>query len=249
VALVSKVTFNKDVISQKIKTEITRADGNKINAQVSESIRKISDRMVGVGAGQSTSSVAQTVKHLAAEEMAAGLLSVNALLKTGIAGGDSGNAGFGFQPLSKGWLRKKKPVNRDKFWKNTGNLAFGFGPFAHGYIAQLRSAKTVVKARSRSRTFGKKMFSYEISVQLPAHREPFITEITRNSFIRATPYIGVGSSSEDLSSARPRTFGKIGLLEGTGKYHRPFIAKIMASRGRNYQRMVNQVIRNLVLKA
>lgn len=246
-ALVSKVTFNKNVISQKIKTEITRVDGNPINAQVSELIRKISDRMVGVGAGQSSSSVAQAVKHLAVEEMAAGLLSVNSSLKTGITGGTSGNTGFGFQPLSKSWLRRKKEANRDKFWKNTGNLAFGFAPFAHGYISQLRSAKTVVKARARKRTFGKKMFSYEISVQLPAHREPFITEITRNSFIRATPYIGVGSSSEDLSKSRPRTFGKIGVLEGTGKYHRPFIAKIMANRGKNYQRMVNQVIREIVV--
>lgn len=248
-ALVSNVTFNKDVLSQKIKAEITRADGNKINAQVSQSIRKISDRIVGVGAGQSSSSVAQVVKHLAVEEMSAGLLSINALMKTGIAGGTSGNAGFGFRPLSKSWLRRKQPANRDKFWKNTGNLAFGFSPFAHGYIAQLRSAKTIVKARSRNRTFGKKMFSYEISVQLPAHREQFITEITRNSFIRATPYIGAGSSSEDLSKARPKTFGKIGVLEGTGRYHRPFIAKIMANRGKNYQRMVNQVISNLVSKS
>ena len=247
-ALISKVTFNKDVISQKIKAEVTRP-GSVINAQVSGSIRKISDRMVGVGAGQSSSSVAQAVKHLAAEEMAAGLLSVNALLKTGIAGGASGNAGFGFQPLSKSWLRRKQKVNRDKFWRNTGNLAFGFAPFAHGYISQLRSAKTIVEARVGHRTFGKKMFSYRISIQLPAHREQFITEITRNSFLRATPYIGEGSSSEDLSKARPRTFGKIGLLEGTGKYHRPFIAKIMANRGKNYQRMVSHVINNLVLKS
>lgn len=247
-ALLSKVTFNKDAISQKIKVEVTRP-GSVINAQVSESIRKISNRMVGTNANQSPSSVAQVVKHLAAEEMASGLLSANSLLKTGIAGGTSGNAGFGFRPLSKSWLRRKKEANRDKFWKNKGNLAFGFAPFAHGYISQLRSAKTVVKARARKRTFGKKMFSYEISVQLPAHREQFITEITRNSFIRATPYIGAGSSSEDLSKARPRIFGKIGLLEGTGKYHRPFIAKIMANRGKNYQRMVSQVIRNLVSKA
>jgi len=249
-AVVTSVKINQGHLQQLIKTKIYSGDGGKINAQAFKAIGELSDAMIGTSAHSPTSTIAGAIKVAAVQEMASGLNAVSASLKAGFPGAQTGSPGRDWPRLSESWLNRKRASSKDLFWKDTGALTLGFNNFRQNYIRTLESTKTTVKSRARRNTFGKKAFSYEITLDLPGHREGFITQLTRDSFVKGTPFTGMGYSSQFLGRGeRPKTFAKIGLLEGVGKTHRPFIAKLMADRGQIYQSHLHQIIQSAVNKS
>lgn len=230
-AITRSITVPRNALTLLIKTQIVRKDGGNLNREVFDAIGKLTADMMGP--------VAQALKSSAVEGMEQGLRAVGSQLKIGF----SGSAGQAWKPLTPKWVKRKVPRNKDKFWLNKGDLAFGYTSFATSYIAALRSAKTVVKPRPRRNTFGGKTFSYEIGIQLPGHRLDFITAITRDSFLKAKPF-GGRSGPGGLS-----TFEKIGFLEGEGKSHRPFIAKLMAAKGVTFRLQQKAIINRAVARS
>lgn len=237
-AIVRNVKIDKDKIRELIKVEVRRGDDSKFSRDAFKAVGKMADKMVGVGAGKDQSAVASAVKFAAVKGMSDGLQTIGTVLKAGIPTEDG--IQYGWKPLSRDWVRRKRPKMKDKFWKNTGNLSFGFNNFVNNYSRTLAGSATSVKVRSRKNTYGHKVFSYEITVSLPAHSEPFLTMITRDSFLS-----GYALSGRGVPSSSP-TFNKISMLEGTGKTHRPFIAKMMAAKGVEYTKNVNAIIARAV---
>jgi hypothetical protein len=234
-AIIKSIKIDGKSLTEHIKVEVNRIDGGVIDRTVSEALRKVSDAMIGTGAGKPHSTVAGAIRDAMVDQMTKGLNEVETLLKAGISNVK------GWPELSDDWVEQKVSGTEGLFWKNKGHLALGFDGFANPYGRALKGAKTVVKARARKNTFGKRSFSYELTLDIPGHREDFITKITRDSFASGTAYSGRGSSLQQ-GGKRAGAFAKIGLNEGEGPHSRPFIARLFAARGQIYLTQLQKII-------
>jgi hypothetical protein len=232
--ITAKVNFNSKDLGNLIKIELSSPDNAKLNKAFSEQLSRYTSAIVGTGVGKPDSDLASAVKEIAVDVMEQGLLDISLHLKQGISKSDP--LAKGWDPLSKQWKKRKVPQSRNLFWKNTGALSTGFTTFKHYYMQSMRSSKVVVKGKTISAVYGKRKFQYSISISLPSHQEEFINKIIRDSFLTGVAHSGMGFSKSQ--PGHPNTFGKIGFMEGEGQSHRPFMAKLMAARGRQYQRLV-----------
>ena len=191
--------------------------------------------------------VSQSIRNKAVRDIEEGMSAVGTHLKAGFEGGYSGNPGYGWPRLTKEWQRRKVSRNRSKFWKNKGDLANGYAGYAQQYSSALGKSAATVKTRLRQNRFGRKSMSYEMSLEMLPFEDTFFTKFIRDSFVSGEPWAGHVSYDLESGDNMP-TLQKIGVLEGVGQSHRPFIAKLMAARGKKFgsgiQGMINRAVGN-----
>jgi len=225
--------ISENEIKNTLKIELSNPNGGVMSANATEAIRSLVHEI----AGKEDNVIAKEFKSGAVIGMVNTLNIVSSLLNAGIMDAAMDNQEYGWKRLSMSWLKQKRKVSRNLYWRNTGSLALGFRNFVTNYSRDLKSAKTTTRFRSLQVTYGKRSFKYSMTLNLPAHADDFITKITRDSFISGKPYVGLPEIVSKLD-----TFRKIGELEGTTKTHRPFIARMFAAEGQRWREEVEKAI-------
>lgn len=244
----AKLHLDEKQVSKTITLSVkANPKSNQTAKQYQEKVRNFSNAIVGLGRGNAATpgSIAALLSQDLAQEAAAGVSVINAVLKSGIAGVASGGKvidgqSVSWAPLSKNWIRRKRKSSKNLFWKNTGKLSLGFSTIASSYGALLLK-ESIAEVRSKSTVYGKP-FTYRITLRLPLHqRYNVLNQVLAESFIDATNYSGRSLKSEtpyaSKSGKEGYTDAVVGYLEGAGltTRYRPFISKVMAERGKNFQ--------------
>ena len=250
-------------ISGRILVDLQSGGGG--NKQLLSSYNKhivdVSERLVNITARKIDVEVRQTYNS--------GISSVQAFLKTGIPGnadgtslqspgtlslsGPSGSIGIaGWKPFSTRYYNtKSKQFSKTKnlFWvrRATGGLSARFGVFAGPHKSAVTRAATVVvlqtkgKKGSRVNTF---RYALTFTLPLPAAGQGYLKKLLQESFFTGTAYRGEGSGLTGGLEV-------LGYLEGKPNIkfakHRPFIAAVMANRGRGFKKSIAKLIKTQAL--
>jgi hypothetical protein len=237
----AKAKFRPDTgaITKVVKVSLTNARSDKLAGKTyRDGVTKLMDELVG---SSHKGAIAGSVREALVNSVSKGLDDVSAILKAGVPGASSDSPivdGFptGWQALSRDWIRRKRPQSKELFWRDKGNLSKGFSILSNLYGKGL--AHTDVHIRTDRAVVGKP-YKFRLTYTLPVHKSEVINRIIPLAFADITDY-----SYMDLRGDTPTTL-KIGYLEGMGKgssRHRPFIARLMASRGSAFHQHMQDIL-------
>lgn len=195
---------------------------------------------------------------------------VQELLKTGIKGSPSGDTltspggiklanptgsigirGWkAFHPEYYKYKGRAYKKTQNRFWvrRAAGGLSAQFGAFAGRHKGAVTNTKVVVVLNTRGKTnIGRgidKVFRYDLTFTLPQIKHGYLKELLQDSFLLGKPYTGKGYGL-------PGEFAVLGYLEGepSKKFskHRPFIARLMATRGNAMKAKIAKQLKSQVL--
>lgn len=237
------------------------APGKKLSRDYDEHLSG-SDGKGGI-AGRLTNLVARKVEKDVRAHYNRAITDIQSKLNAGIEGGRTGETlappqsvragrssikGLGWKALSKRYYKRKIRKSKNFFWRNTGSLSAQFGSFAGTHkSAVTRKSADVVTLTTKGKQAYNRRYRYNITFELPVPHtgEGYFKELLQFSFFEGKPYEGKGYGLPEGGLA------VLGYLEGTpsvrkNKY-RPFIAKVMASRGLAFRKIVERSIRNQVI--
>jgi hypothetical protein len=233
----SSVVIDGKRLQEIILFEVTKTGG--LFSSSSGAVSTLMEKLVN-------GKLAPAIRSSAIRSFTQGIDDVGSHLKAGFAGAESGNAEHGWLPLASSYIKRKLAKNKDKFWKNTGRLSSAYSNVSRGYKTALE--KTKVSSRVTNAFSFKSLHprhiskQFEITLELPSHSDDFFTSVFRDSFVNAKAHSGIRGSEEGGDGV----FAKIGYLEGQGRTHRPFMAKIMAYKGKRYRDNTQRVIKRAV---
>jgi len=251
-------TYGKD-ISGRIFVDLTSADGTNqaLKNAYNKHIEEVSARLVNLTARKVDADVRKFYNE--------GVTSIQKFLKTGIPGRSDGttlippktlglsnpSASIGtgkwksFSPRYYKAKSKRYKKTRNLFWvrRSEGGLSAKFDAFADAHKSDVNDTTAVVvlkpagKKGSRVNTF---RYALTFTLPNPAVGQGYFKKLFQRSFFLGDPYAGEG-------------FGLTGGLEVLGylegapnsrfSKHRPFIARVMASKGRAFKTSITKLIK------
>ena len=228
----SVATLFQKSLNQSIRNQMLGRDTTNpaLTNRYQKHILKISKRIA--------KSAERRFKEKVVSDYVNALSDIAALLKTGLFIGS-------FKPLGKrysAWKKAKRFKGAGTFWLQKGDLSKEFSTLLRGHKPAAKSSKVHVKFTDRGSTATISRHRYTMVLVLPSTGSDFLDNIIQVSFSSGTEQSSVGFG---LRGALRR----IGYLEGTptkgsGKRHRPFIASLMASRGKTLDSTLGKVIKN-----
>lgn len=240
----------KDSISGKLFIDLVSGDGGKnkgLNFSYNKHLTEVTGRIANL--------VGRAVDKDVRKEYNAGISKIQEYLKTGIKGEPDGTtlgppaSNPGWSPLGARYYRGKPKPTRNKFWvrRASNSLSGKFGAFAGTHKSAVTNTTTVVNFDPEGkRVFSNKVFRYNLVFTMPTpHKgEGYFKELLQDSFFNGKAHTGYGYGLDGGLEV-------LGYIEGAPREkfskHRPFIAKVMAERGRAFLEMTNYRLKNQVI--
>jgi len=236
------------LISGRLHVDL-HSEGNKLSSDYNDHLTKVTDRLSNL--------VSRKVEKDVGTHYNQGISDIQDYLKEGVDGfrdgyslATTGSMKVGTKNISTGsWKALTKPYydhkpkkTKNKFWRNSGTLSGRFGAFAgtHKGAVTNKHAKAIYQPKGRQ--YYNKQYRVNITFELPVPHVGggYFKELLQYSFFEGKAYKGLGYGlTGDLR--------RLGYLEGKPRIkpskHRPFIAMLMASRGRAFRKEVEKAIK------
>lgn len=240
----------REAIAGKLFIDLTSEGSgpNKgLNRTYGKHIKKVTERVANL--------VARAVDKDVRKEYNAGISAVQKYLKTGIEGVPDGitlGAPVSHQSwsaLGKKYYNRKPSATRNNFWvrRSAKGLSGRFGAFAGTHKGAVTNTSTVVNFNEEGkRVFSNKVFRYSLVFTLPTpHKgEGYFKKLLQDSFFNGEAHVGYGHGLDGGLEV-------LGYIEGLPRKkpnkHRPFIAELMASRGRAFLEITNRRLKTQVI--
>jgi len=231
--------FNKEIKS-RILADLGRAKGGgPLVKRYDDHLRKVNDKVMDEAAAK--------IQVLAADRYGKGLDDVSDALSTGIRGTVAGGTlqarkrfkGIqlkDWQALSKKYYKYKRreySSTASAFWKRSGKTHAAFRAFAAGHKSGVSRSKNTVKLTNIGFKNNRRIYRYRIDFRFPSPTRggEFFDAIFLKSFFQQKEFAMSGQSAGG-------SLDILGYLEGvsTSSVHRPFISRLMASRGKRFNK-------------